>query len=351
MTPAVALKCAGIRSTCGSASRIAGTALALSAIVAWAIPASPAAAQPATGTRNAASVLNWEKRGARSGRPLIFLPALGFQGSYWSKVCEAFEPSHPVYVVTFAGAPGMASCQSPCLDRLVADVHRLIEQERLERPILVGHLLGGHVALRVAGEYPESVHGVFCIPPLLVRPPLDKRSAAGVKVTEHYMTESPEMWESLLRMEATRAVHDAQLADEIMENLRKADRETYGRVMGELVADPIETWLPKIRVPVLLMVPVTLPRESGNPNEQTLKPSQYASICVDRMRLMYPGMARCDATSLRYARTFPIYEHSPQVISALERYLQRLEDPNTKWGTTVIGATPASPAPTGAGTP
>lgn len=316
----------------------------LPAVVTALIPFTAATGEATSAPGEAVPVVAWERLGASSGRPLIFLPALGFPGSSWSKVYQAFERTNPIYVVTFAGAPGMGRCQSSCLDRAVAELHALIERERLDRPVLIGHLMGGHVALRLAGEFPESVHGVFCIPSLRSRVRPDQRAAAGKRMAERYLTESPEMWESLLRMEATRAVSDPKLADDIMESLRKCDRETYSQLMGELVADQIEDWLPKVRVPVLLMVPVTMPRESPDPSERTLKPSQYAKICVDRMRLMYPGLSQCDATSLRYARTFPIYEHAPQVVAALERYLRRVDDPATKWGSTASGPNPATSA-------
>src|SRR5262245_61939271 len=99
--------------------------------------------------------IHWERRGAATGRALIFLPALGFPGSSWADVYKSFEPDHPIYVVTFAGTNGVPPTKPPYLERMANDVHQLIRDEKLKDPVMVGHLLGADVALRVASSYPD----------------------------------------------------------------------------------------------------------------------------------------------------------------------------------------------------
>ncbi len=266
---------------------------------------------------------------------MIFLPALGFPGDCWSRVYSKYEKDHPIYVVSFSGVDGTTPCKSGCMEKMVQAVHELIRSERLVAPVLVGHLLGAHVALRVASEHPDSVAGAFCLPMIWPRAPLDQREAEAKAAKEYYESESPEMWQAMLRAEAARAVHDAALADEIMEILKRADRSTYCEIMGEIIADPIEEALPKIKSPITLMVPVTLPRESVEAEFRQMKPSEHARVRVERMRASFGGIAKCDTMSLRYARLFPIYEHAPQVCMALDRFLKKLDDPNAKWGNTL----------------
>jgi len=337
------------------ASRHAARRTALSVIVAAAAASGSAALADATSAPSARmGALSWQKLGSETGRPLIFLPALGFPGSSWVRIYTGLEKSRPIYVVTFAGSAWMGSCQPPCLDGMVQAVHGLIESEHLDHPVLVGHLLGAHVAFRVAGQYPDEIGGVFCLPVLSPRVPYDQREAAAREVESLYQVGSDEMWESVIRMEASRAVHDAHFADQITDTLRHADRPTYGRVLGELTADRIEEWLPKIRAPVLLLVPVTRPQEAPDPSMRDMRPNLYARYRVEMTRMLYPGIAKCDASFLRNARTFPIYEHAEQVAAALDRFLNKLEKPGARWGNTLAAAAPGAPGvpatqPAGAG--
>src|SRR5262245_58499543 len=105
--------------------------------------------------------LKWEHLGASTGRPLVFLPALGFPGRYWEKVYSAFESTNPVYVVTFAGSGGLPACQPPYEEKTVEAVHELIASQNLKDPVLVGHFLSIDVSLHVAARYPDEVGGIF----------------------------------------------------------------------------------------------------------------------------------------------------------------------------------------------
>lgn len=301
----------------------------------WLVSSAAVVAQAPSSANSTFSTIQWKKQGGGNGRPLIFLPALGFPGDCWSKVYANFEKDHPIYIVTFCGAPGTKPCTSDCLERMIREVKELIRSEGLRSPVLVGHLLGAHVALRVAGDSPDDVAGAFCLPIVRPRAPMDQRSANAKTMAVQYESESPEMWQAMLRAEAVRAVHDAVLADEIMEILKQADRKTYAAIMGEITADPIEASFQKIKAPITLMVPVTLPRESPEEELRQMKPSEHARVWVERMRSIFGGIAKCDTMSLRYARLFPIYEHAPQVCMALDRFLKKLDDSNAKWGNTL----------------
>jgi len=125
-----------------------------------AIPQVGAAAVP----KADAPAIVWKQLGASSDRPLIFLSALGLPGRYFEKVYEQFEKDHPVCVATYAGSDGLPATKPPFLPRIVEAVHGLIESERLQGAVLVGHLFGAYVALHVAGQYPDSVGGVFVQP-------------------------------------------------------------------------------------------------------------------------------------------------------------------------------------------
>lgn len=298
---------------------------------------------------DAPPAIKWERRGAASGRAIIFLPALGFPGSCWSKVAESFEKDHPIYLVTYAGTDNIPPTKPPYLGRIMRDIRVMIDQEQLKEPILAGHLLGGHIALSVAGTYPEAVGGVFCMPLIGPRPPPKMRREAALKAMAYYARGNDEMWEANLSMEAARAVEDPAIADQILKTLQKADRATYAGLIGDFFADVIEARLPKVQCPVCLVALVGRPRDSGDPDTKQMKPQEYARTVVDRMRGLYPGLARCDTMSLRGTRIVPLYDHPDRVVLPLERFLSKLANPAAPWGTTKGVENPPESHESGAG--
>ncbi len=102
------------------------------------------------------------------GRPIVFVHGLGGQLHHFR---HPTFPTLPGYRLIALDRPGSgysvraagASARLPEQAKVVAD---FIAALRLERPLLVGHSLGGAVALTAALNHPEAVSGVVTLAPL-----------------------------------------------------------------------------------------------------------------------------------------------------------------------------------------
>lgn len=320
---------------------IVGAGVLFSAAIA---PRNAAAQAPTSPTDG--PVLKWDRRGASTGRPLVFLPALGLPGKYWHRVYQSFEATNPIYVVTFAGSGGVPSTRPPYLDRSIEAIHSLIVSEKLKDPVLIGHYYGTHVALRVAAEYPTEVGGVFGIPLVVSRAPYDKRREAGERVTESYLERDKELWLPELIQQIRMASRRGETVDLLVEMVKETDRETYARTLGEVTADPIEKCLEKIQCPVYFIAPVPLRtrRETIEQGQERL--AAMAQSRTDLIRALYPNLARCDVHALRHVELYPMLDSPGRVVLSLERFLKRLNDPKSHWDSTILetpGTRPSAP--------
>ena len=101
-------------------------------------------------------VLDW----GGTGRPLIFLPGLGFDAHVYK-----FVPAYHVYGITRRGF-GASSAPPPddsnyAADRLGDDVLAVIDALHIERPVLVGHSLAGEELSSIGTRHPEKVAGLI----------------------------------------------------------------------------------------------------------------------------------------------------------------------------------------------
>lgn len=100
------------------------------------------------------------------GSPVILIPGLASPRAVWDGVVPDLARKHRVYLVQvngFAGdAPG-ANLAPGLLDGIVADLHALIVRDKLVRPKIVGHSMGGLVALMLARAHPDDAGSVMVV--------------------------------------------------------------------------------------------------------------------------------------------------------------------------------------------
>lgn len=97
----------------------------------------------------------------QTGPALVLVHGLGGAASNWTELAPALAVSRRVVVPELAGhgrSDPLPDASS--LDPFAEGVALIAERERLRRAVLVGHSLGGVVALRLALRRPDAVAGV-----------------------------------------------------------------------------------------------------------------------------------------------------------------------------------------------
>lgn len=97
-----------------------------------------------------------------SGEPaLVFIHGWSCDRTYWRHQLEPFARSHRVVSVDLAGHGDSGRQRSPwSFQAFGADVRAVVEELGIERVILVGHSMGGPVALEAASQLSGRVLGV-----------------------------------------------------------------------------------------------------------------------------------------------------------------------------------------------
>ena len=123
------------------------------------------------------SRMAFEQAGA-GGPALVFLHGFACNRTFLAPQMEHFAAGHRVVSVDFLGHGESDTPEIQYrLPRFAADVARLLEHLNLKDVVVVGHSMGGAVALELAAGWPELVRSVVSVDTTLISSPERKTKA------------------------------------------------------------------------------------------------------------------------------------------------------------------------------
>ena len=129
--------------------------IALLCVLTFALPglASAQSPSPAREPPFASERIVVEARGR--GPDVILIPGLASTGDVWARTAARLDDNHRVHIVSIRGfgavAPGR-NADGALVAPVAAELRRYIAERGLERPAVIGHSMGGLVALKAAAD-------------------------------------------------------------------------------------------------------------------------------------------------------------------------------------------------------
>jgi pimeloyl-ACP methyl ester carboxylesterase len=178
-----------------------------------------------------------------SGRRMILIPGLASSGKTWDTTVARYRTRFTCYVLTVAGFAGVPPIDGPLLPAVRRDLAEYIRAQKLDRPILVGHSLGGTLALSFAIEYRDLVGALVIVDilPFLAGPNMQVKTAAdaepAIAAMEACMSKmTQEQWDASAKTGAN--VRYMVTGDAGFETLKAwgmaTDRNTLIRALAEV---------------------------------------------------------------------------------------------------------------------
>jgi pimeloyl-ACP methyl ester carboxylesterase len=260
-----------------------------------------------------------ERHGQRGG-PLVLIPGLASGAWVWQDMVREFSGEHVVYVVTLPGFDGRAPIEGNALDAARAALLELIAARKLDKPVLVGHSLGGMLALRIAEERPGLIKGVVTIDGLPAVPgseamPAEARAQAAQAMKARVPLDAGAFAAQQQQYMRGIGVLDMGKADELAKLTARSDPAAVARYVGDALglAIDLRPELAKIAAPVLVMAPYFEPDASQN--------GITAQAMADYYKSVMAGVPKVEVVTVAPARHFAMFDQPRQVADAIRRFL------------------------------
>lgn len=100
------------------------------------------------------------------GADVLLIPGLASTAEVWRGVADRLAGKRRLHLVSvrgFGDLPAGANASGAVMAAVAAEVRRYITEQRLERPAVIGHSMGGQVGLRVAADAGARIGRVMVV--------------------------------------------------------------------------------------------------------------------------------------------------------------------------------------------
>lgn len=194
------------------------------------------------------------------GRPMILIPGLYSSGQVWDGTVARYKANYECHVLTLAGLAGEPPIAAPFLEKVRLGIADYIRAKKLRKPVVVGHSMGGFLALWLASREPELV-GPLVIVDILPYPPAAQQPTATPEtmkpqaeaLRKGMLAQSPEQ-----RRQMQTAVLQTMITDSSKQALAAkwadaSDPNTVAQAMYELLTTDLLPELARVKVPTLII--------------------------------------------------------------------------------------------------
>ena len=185
-----------------------------------------------------------------SGPDVILIPGLTASKDVWRHTVAAIPGYryHLIQVSGFAGAPARGNAQGDVVAPLADEIARYIRANHLGRPAIVGHSMGGTLALMLAARHPDEVGKVMVVDMLPQPAELLGASASGIRGFADTLS-------SLSGTAFGRSLIESAIrtfGNDRIDNL-KSDPDVVARAAHELALTDLTPELPRVKAPLTIL--------------------------------------------------------------------------------------------------
>jgi N-formylmaleamate deformylase len=194
------------------------------------------------------------------GPAMILIPGFVSSGAVWDDLVRHYKTRYTCHVLTLPGFAEQPAIDAPILSRVRDEIVEYIRTQRLDRPVLVGHSLGGFLALWVGTTAPDLVGPIVSVDGVPFLPALADPSATADSVRPQaeqmralYASLTPAQIGMQSRMAFAAMMNDPAKVETATRWASASDPRAASIIIAELMTTDLRNEVASIRTPVLLV--------------------------------------------------------------------------------------------------
>ncbi len=193
------------------------------------------------------------------GKPIFYLPGFTVSGSIWKETVENLTLKRKSYLFSYAGFNGNKSIEMPWYDNIKSSIIKYIKDNDLNEIVIIGHSMGGNLAVDIASELPNKVSKIIIVEALpcmreVMMPNVPAESLFYESPYNKQMLEMDEaQFKNMASMMASNMTLNKEKRDTLTNWILEADRKTWVYGYTDLLKLDLRNVLSKVKCETLIL--------------------------------------------------------------------------------------------------
>ena len=197
------------------------------------------------------------------GNPVLLFPGFSCTGDVWNETIKELSKTHECHVFTFAGFGTVPPIASPWLETIKNDLENYVARKKLDKPTIIGHSMGGSLALWLAAAKPETykqliiVDGLPSIGALMIPDFSPEKVSYDNPYSKQQLTMDETAFKQMANQMATGMTLNKEKQPLLVSWMEQSDRKTYVYGYIDLMKLDLRETIKDIKIPVTIMAAVS----------------------------------------------------------------------------------------------
>lgn len=230
------------------------------------------------------------RKAGQGEKAIIFIPGFASSGDVWQETRSQYENQYTCYTLTMAGFAGIEPQNDPTFTNWENAIAAYIMENNIHKPIIIGHSMGGAMALAIASDFPDLVDKIIVIDAL---PCLQAVSNPRFKSTDEHDCSTivgqltaltDDEFYNMQKIGVSRLLLDSARQEEVLKWSIESDRKTFATMYCNFWNTDLREKIKSIKCPTLILL------ESYFANLKPTMEEQYKNLKNSNLQYANKGL-------------------------------------------------------------
>lgn len=214
-----------------------------------------------------------EKTGS-GDQSIIFIPGFSCSGDVWDETVADYKDNYTCYVLTMAGFAGTAPQTNPTFTGWENSIAEYIQDNNITKPIIIGHSMGGGLAMALAADYPDLIGKIVvvdalpCLAAIMDPSFKSKENNDCSEIVTSITSASDDEFYQMQKKNIPMLLADTSKSELVIGWSVKSDRTTFAEMYCDFSNTDLREKISNIKFPALILLEASFANFKSGIEEQ-----------------------------------------------------------------------------------